>query len=229
MRKKTANKIIEISSAGYDKIAEKFSQTRNYIWKEMEIAKTFIKNGFNVLDIGCGNGRFFETLKDKNINYTGIDNSEKLLEIARKKHNTNFIKADATSLPLEDEHFDTVVSFAVLHHIPSKELRNQFIKESFRVLKKDGYFIITVWNLWQKKYIPQIIKYAFLKIIGLSDLDFKDIYLNFGKEKNVRYLHAFTKQELKKLLTKNGFKIKKISVVKRGNGQKNFLVICKKN
>jgi len=102
------------------------------------------------------------------------------------------------------------------------------MEESFRVLKKEAFFIITVWNLWQKKYIPKIIKFAFLKILGLSKLDFKDIYLDFGTQKNIRYLHAFTKRELKKLLTKNGFKIKKLSIIKRKTEQSNLLAICKK-
>jgi len=231
MRKETANKIIEMSSAGYDKIAKDFSQTRNYIWKEMELAKTFINDKDDVLDIGCGNGRFFEIVEKKNANYTGIDNSEKLLKIAKDKYGikAKFLLANAISLPFENNSFDIVVSFAVLHHIPSKELREKFIKESFRVLKKDGVFVITVWNLWQRKYISKIIKYALLKISGFSKLDFKDIYLNFGEQKNVRYLHAFTKRELKKLLLNNDFKIQKISTPKRKNGQGNFLVICKKN
>lgn len=230
MKKETANKIMEISSIEYDKIAKDFSQSRNYIWEEMDIAKTYIKNDDNILDIGCGNGRFFEVAEEKNANYTGVDNSEKLLEIARNKYKTKtkLILANAISLPFENNSFDVVVSFAVLHHIPSKELRGKFMEEVFRVLKKDGVFIVTVWNLWQKIYISKIIKYALLKIVGLSSLDFKDIYLDFGKQKNARYLHAFTKRGFKKLLSSNDFKTQKMSVLKRKNGQGNFFAICKK-
>jgi len=130
MKKETANKIIAMSSAGYDKIAKDFSQSRNYIWEEMEIAEGFINDKDRVLDIGCGNGRFFKIVKKKNANYVGIDNSEKLLEIARDKYGAEakFITTDATSLPFQNNSFDIVVSFAILHHIPSKGFQKNLWK-----------------------------------------------------------------------------------------------------
>jgi len=39
----------------------------------------YIEPGQKVLDLGCGNGRLLNALKDKKIDYIGVDNSEKLL------------------------------------------------------------------------------------------------------------------------------------------------------
>ncbi len=230
MKEEIAKEILNESIANYNKIAKDFSNTRATFWEELNFIKGLIKENDKILDLGCGNGRFFEQLDGKNISYTGSDTSEELLNIARQKYESNvkFIKTEGINLPFEDNSFDTIFSFAVLHHIPSKKLRGQFIKEAHRVLKSDGTLVISVWNLWQRKFINFIIKYTFLKIFMLANLDFKDIYLNFGKYKKSRFLHAFTKRELKKILEKNYFKIKKIEEIKRKSGYSNFIVIAKK-
>lgn len=229
MREETAKSILKTSIAGYEKIAEVFSPSRAYFWKELEFVKDYIKEGSSVLDVGCGNGRFFGVIKDKKIAYTGIDASSKLINIAKEKYGneTKFFKGNAVELPFSGSSFDTAVSFAVLHHIPSKKLREEFLEEIHRVLKKDGILILSVWNLWQKRYLTAVIKSAFLKLIGVSNLDFKDIFLNFGKEKNIRYLHALTKKELERLVSKK-FAIEKSMTIKRENGQSNFLIICRR-
>lgn len=230
MKEELARKIMKDSAAGYEKIAEQFSRTRSSFWKELDFIKKEISEGDNVLDLGCGNGRLYEFLKDKKIDYTGVDSSEGLLKLAREKYGetAKFVKGDALNLPFADESFDKIVSIAVLHHIPSKESRKKFLSEARRVLKKDGLLIISVWNMRQRKYAPLLIKNAFLKLIGLSALDFGDAYLGWNKEKNVRFLHAFGKREFKKLLEESGFSVERLAFVKRKSGQGNLLAIVEK-
>jgi len=230
MREEIAKEILAESIANYDKIAKDFSNTRTMFWEELNFVKGLVKEGAKILDLGCGNGRFFEQFTGKDIDYTGSDTSEELLKIAREKYGAaaSFIKTGGIELPFNDKEFDTVFSFAVLHHIPSAKFRRRFIKETHRVLKDDGTLIVSVWNLWQKKFIPLIIKYAILKLFGLSKFDFKDIYLNFNKYKKSRFLHAFTQKELRQLLEKNDFTVKKITEIKRRSGYSNFIVIARK-
>jgi len=231
MKEKLAQKIMNDSAEGYDKIAKDFSSSRFIFWQELEFVKDFVKEGDRVLDLGCGNARFFEILKNRNIKYTGVDSSEKILRIAKEKYNNQaeFIQANALNMPFENSLFDIIFSFGVLHHIPSKKLQKKFLQEAQRVLKNDGLLVLTVWNLWQKKYIKLLAKYTLLKLIGKSKLDFRDIFMNFAKEKNIRYFHAFTKKELENLAKQENFKIKKSTIIKRKNGQSNFLIVAKKN
>jgi len=230
MKEKYANEILEMSRQGYEKISHDFSQTRKVFWEELSFLKDYINNGDSILDLGCGNGRFLELIGDKKINYSGIDSSESFIKEAKETYGQlgKFIHGDALSLPYKDNSFETIVSFGVLHHIPSKKLRIQFLREAHRVMKKDGLLILTVWNLWNERLTPVIKKHAVDKLLLKSKLDFKDIFLPFGKKENVRYLHAFTKRELKKLLEKTGFKIEELSFVKRRSGNENILAICKK-
>lgn len=230
MNEEIAKEILAESIANYDKIAKDFSNTRTMFWEELNFVKGLIKENDKILDLGCGNGRFFEQFIGKDIDYTGSDTSLELIKIAQEKYKigTRFVKTEGIDLPFDERVFDTIFSFAVLHHIPSLKFREQFIKEAHRVLKDDGTLVISVWNLWQKKFIPLIIKHSLLKLLRLSKLDFKDIYLDFNKYKKSRFLHAFTKKELRQLIEKNGFEIKKIEEIKRKSGYSNFIVIAKK-
>ena len=230
MREKYANEILEMSHRGYEKISHDFSQTRKVFWEELCFLGDHIKKNDKVLDIGCGNGRFLEVTKGKKIHYEGVDSSESFIKQAQKTYGDIgvFTKADALALPFKDTLFDVAVSFGVLHHIPSKKFRNQFLKEAHRVLKKDGLLILTVWNLWNERLTPTIKKYAVQKLLGRSKLDFKDVFLPFGKKENARYLHAFTKGELKRLLKNSGFKVDELRLISRRGKNENIVAVCRK-
>jgi SAM-dependent methyltransferase len=47
---------------------------------------------------------------------------------------------DATAMPYEDGRFTSVVSFTMLHHIPTPELQDRFLSEAYRVLRPGGVF-----------------------------------------------------------------------------------------
>lgn len=230
MNKEYAQYLLEKIREDYNLIAEEFSSSRYSIWPELNIFGQYIGEGERVLDLGCGNGRLSELFRDKNIEYIGVDNSEKLIEIAKAKYpEAKFQVASALNLPFPDDYFDKIFSIAVLHHIPSDELRQEFIKEAKRVLKPGGILIITVWDLWHRFGSLKLIAGSTLpKIFGKSELDFKDIFVPWQKTVN-RYIHCFTKKELKKLARKSGFRIKEAGNFKRGETQNyNIYIVAEK-
>ena len=230
MDKDYAQYLLKKTIGDYNRIAEQFSSSRYSIWPELNLFKEYIKEGERVLDSGCGNGRLLELFKDCNVDYIGIDNSEKLLEIARNKHpQQKFQLADSLSLPFPNDYFNKIFSIAVFHHIPSKELRLRFLKEAKRALRPDGLLILTVWNLWPRsKALKLIFKFAAFKMLGKSKLDFGDIFVPWQK-KTDRYVHCFTKNELKKIAKEAGFKIIKAGTLKRGEIKNcNIYLIVKK-
>ncbi len=227
MRQKYANELLEISRAGYEKIASDFSHTRGWFWPELRFISDLVPDGERLLDIGCGNGRFLGMLEGKSVNYTGIDFSEGLIAVARKRYHdqahTTFIVGDALSLPFPDKSFDTVVSFAVLHHIPSRAYRVQFLREAARVAKPGSLVIITAWNVWRAK--PRTItSFILKKLCGLVHTDFGDALLGFNNEKNVRYVHALTKHEIRSLAKEAGLTIERLEKIARPSGEENFFV-----
>jgi tRNA (uracil-5-)-methyltransferase TRM9 len=221
--------ILEKTKENYNLIAKEFSATRKEIWEELKFLFEDLKEGEKVLDLGCGNGRWYRVFKEKRVNYFGIDNSEKLIEIAKENFpEAKFFVGDALNLPFQDNFFDRVYSIALLHHIPSEDFRIKVLKEVKRVLKPGGILILTCWKIHQWREIFALLKYTLLKLIGRSKLDFKDFFVPWGK-KMLRYYHFFTQRELKNLLRKVGFEILKSGVVKnkRGNRQ-NYYIISQK-
>jgi SAM-dependent methyltransferase len=58
-----------------------------------------------------------------------------------KGSNVDVIEGDATKMPFLESEFSGVVSFTMLHHVPSQELQNKVLAEVLRVLQPGGFFV----------------------------------------------------------------------------------------
>ena len=199
-----AKQILKKTVSDYDSIAAKYSKVREKDWKEFDFFfDRYVGSGNKVLDLGCGNGRFHNSFIKKDVQYIGIDPSEKLIDIARKNHPSgNFQVASGDSLPFSDGYFDSAWSIAVLHHIPSEALRLEFLKEAGRVVKKGGYLILTVWDLKEKAQKAK----GFLSLFKRRKLDRGDVFLPWYGSKDT-YFHCFNLEELVQLVKGSGFEI----------------------
>jgi ubiquinone/menaquinone biosynthesis C-methylase UbiE len=224
-----AKKILEETKKNYDSIAEDFSRTRDRLWAELDIFSKYAADNDKVLDLGCGNGRIYELFNGKRIDYYGVDFSGGLVAIAKRRYpQVNFQTADALNLPFPDNFFDKAFSIAVLHHIPSDELRLSFLSEAKRVLRPGGCLVITVWKFHKLESLFLIFKFSFLKLFGLSKLDQGDIMEPWGKLLK-RYYHCYSRRELKRDVSEAGFRINDFGILKneRGNRQ-NIYIVAKK-
>ncbi|MBU4502504.1 MAG: class I SAM-dependent methyltransferase [Nanoarchaeota archaeon] len=119
------------------------------------IVKSKIKDTkiISILDVGCGTGTRLEEMSGKYEDVIGIDISHDALRYARMRGCFNMICANAQSLPIKTESLDVVLLLDVLEHI---EEDYTAIKEVYRVLREDGFLIITVpahkflWSLHDK-------------------------------------------------------------------------------
>jgi tRNA (uracil-5-)-methyltransferase TRM9 len=230
MDREYAKYLLEKTRQDYNLIADEFSVTRKEIWPELTfLVEDYSAEGEKILDLGCGNGRWFKLFQKKKVDYIGVDFSEKLIEIAKRNcPRAKFQTADVFNLPFPSDYFDKVYNIAVLHHIPSKELRLQSLKETKRVLKPGGVLILTAWKFHDKKELFLLFKYTILKLAGKSGLDFKDVLEPWGK-KIKRYYHCFSKKELKNLINKSDFKIKQSGIIKNTKGnRRNIYLIAEK-
>jgi 2-polyprenyl-3-methyl-5-hydroxy-6-metoxy-1,4-benzoquinol methylase len=73
-------------------------------------------NGRTVLDAGCGTGYLSKKLCDQGAHVTGIDFSERMIEIARAHYPAMDFRVDSCTqlATIDDEHFDLVIANYVL-------------------------------------------------------------------------------------------------------------------
>lgn len=202
----------------YDVIAQDFERSRrNMHWSELDELLDMVKPGQAVLDIGCGAGRLYGFLQSKQVKYSGIDVSPNQIKQAIGQYpNADFKVGSMLELPYQDQQFDYVFMVASLHHLAHKKERVKAINEALRVLKPGGKLNITVMNLFKKKYA----KLFFKKSAGKAELSkqaqkslkWNDVFLPWKSQHGVvqRYYHAFTKPELRKLLSGRGAQILKL-------------------
>jgi len=237
MDKTTADKLLNQTRKNYDNFAQTFARTRDYVPNQVEsLLAKYIQKNDKVLDIGCGNGRFYPLFTQEDADYYGIDNSKNLIIIAKNNFpEANFVVADALNLPFRENMFDMTVTLAVIHHIPSQTYRQKFFQEAWRILKPGGIFIAMVWNLrpltmakiGQWKRLRGFLKSQIKIALGLENLDFGDFFIPW-QNKYQRYVHSFTLDELKKLACGTGFKILEAGVMPLGKKESNLYIVTKK-
>jgi arsenite methyltransferase len=108
-----------------------------------------ISEGDQVLDLGSGAGNdcfIARSIVGESGWVTGIDFTLDMIEKARKNNekmgypNVEFIQGDIENMPLDNNHYDVVVSNCVLNLVPDK---NRAFAEIMRVLKPGGHFCIS--------------------------------------------------------------------------------------
>jgi ubiquinone/menaquinone biosynthesis C-methylase UbiE len=219
MRQRKAKKTLTTVKSTYDSIGEDFARTRQEPIEEFSFYMDYLKPGEFIADIGCGNGRMLKSLRENDpkppYRYTGIDNSKKMIAIAKTDHpHEKFLIGDLLNIPLPNSSTDTVFVIRAFHHLPDHETRQKALNEIHRILRPNGIAIITVWNLWQKKYRLSVFR-AFLRFLyTFGAYGWNDLLIPWGK-KHKRYYHAFTPAELADTITKSGFEIEEEFCVKK--------------
>ena len=100
-----------------------------------------------ILDLGCGTGLELETYLNlcPNAQITGIDLSEKMLDVLRHKFegkNLNLIVGSYFDVQFGNSIFDAAVSVESLHHFTKQE-KIALYSKLHAALKPHGYFILT--------------------------------------------------------------------------------------
>jgi SAM-dependent methyltransferase len=154
MQEDDSRKIVDKVRDDYNLIAKEWDISRNQPSRMKMNLISDVEADIEVLDIGCGNGLMVPYVLEKGAFYFGLDISDNLINIARERYaaeieagKAKFVVGEATDLPFKDNEFDFVMSFAVLHHIPSEQLRKKFFDEIQRVLRPNRKVKITAWNL----------------------------------------------------------------------------------
>jgi ubiquinone/menaquinone biosynthesis C-methylase UbiE len=101
-------------------------------------------SGGHILDVGCGTGIVARLLVDNGFQVTGIDISQKMLDLARQHVPEATLEVgDMMALQFEDDSFDGILSTYAVFHVPRTEHLSLF--QGFRrILKNKGALLFSV-------------------------------------------------------------------------------------
>jgi ubiquinone/menaquinone biosynthesis C-methylase UbiE len=176
----------------YDLLAEKYHALFKDELSQKEYDRKLIDNYAQyfspcsiIYDVGCGpSGHIGKYLFDKGLNVTGIDISEKCIDIAKNyNRDMTFKRMDMMNLQVDDQSIDGIIAFYSIIHTP-KENIDKIFQEFKRVLKSGGKVMLAVKEGKGEGLEGHILD---------SDMS---IYFSY-----------FTKKEVETYFISNGFKI----------------------
>jgi glycosyltransferase involved in cell wall biosynthesis/ubiquinone/menaquinone biosynthesis C-methylase UbiE len=171
-------------------------QQRFEVWTTL--FEKYLKSPMRVLDAGCGSGIFSIYLAQKNCIVTGIDGSEKMIELCKKYSQAKnlIISFQQAILPFENidnfEKQDVILCSSVLEYIADYEI---VIKQFKELLNSNGILIISMPN--KDSWYRKVEKYIF-KITG------KPAYYQYIH-------HILTEKDFSKRLKYYGFELQQIT------------------
>lgn len=127
-------------------------------WPNGNILENFIPyqsfTGKKVLEIGCGAGLVSSHIARSGAKLTAIDITKNAIEMTKKrfqlyKLNGDIIKMNAEEMEFNDQTFDYVVTWGVIHHSGNMQ---SILDEIYRVLKPGGKAFIMVYNKNSLRY-----------------------------------------------------------------------------
>jgi len=154
-----------------------------------------------ILDIGCGGGLLSEPMSRLGADVTGIDASQKNIDIAKlhaKKSNLNINYICTSPEKMRsNKKFDVILNMEIIEHV---EDINFFLESSSALLKKNGIMFIATLNKTLKSYI--------FAIVGAEDIM---RWLPIGTHEWDKFVKP---EELIKISQKNDLKLKKLDGMK---------------
>ena len=209
INKKEIEKFSRIAEEWWDpegkfKPLHKFNPVRISYIKDKVISSLKLKNKSNkplqkvkILDIGCGGGLLSEPMSRLGADVTGIDASDKNINVARlhaKKNNLKikYICSSPENLDVKNK-FDVILNMEIIEHVEDVEF---FLKSCSNLLKKNGLMFVATLNKTLKSYL--------FAIIGA---EYVLKWLPIGTHEWEKFIKP---EELISILEKNNLKLDKI-------------------
>lgn len=171
-KKDQVEEMFDNISSKYDFLNHLLSVNIDKIWRNNAVKKLKEFQPKKILDVATGTGDFAVAItKLGDVKITGIDISEGMLNVGRKKverkglnHLIDLKKADSENLPFENNEYDAVtVGFGVRNF----ENLEKGLSEILRVLKPGGKFLVLEFSKPTRTPFKQFYSFYFTKILPL--------------------------------------------------------------
>ena len=112
----------------------------------LPVATAGVDLGGELLELGPGPGAATEWLRHRVRRLVAVEHEADAAALLRDRFagagsNVEVTCGDASALAYPDGSFDTVATFTMLHHVPTRALQDRVLAEAFRVLRPGGAFL----------------------------------------------------------------------------------------
>jgi len=191
---------------------------RDSMVKKLNFFEIIKNKDSNILDFGCGFGYFLNYFYNKGYkNLYGIDPDKELLKQVPKQIKTSLQFGQKTNL--DNNSFDVVFIYCVLHHIGKDKDYFEAIDEALRILKPKGYLFICEPGRYKTFIAMEFI----IKILSFFSKLFKSYNAILDEEKNL--VHYFLKNHYK---IRDRLREKKIKEISNMYKYEKWLYVCQK-
>jgi ubiquinone/menaquinone biosynthesis C-methylase UbiE len=177
--------------------------------KTVEITKKYLKSSDSVLDYACGTGSMTIDIARHVETMDAMDISPRMLEVVKERaqhnniENIQFTQGTLSDAPYDDESFDAVLAFNILHLLEDPQLA---VHKVNRLLKPGGFFISATACLGESRLMG-----VFLSLMSKTGL--------------VPYVKRVNQTTLEVIMTDGGFQI----IEMERPEPMNTLIVARKN
>lgn len=234
--------LIQLNQKFYLDNATSFHKTRQHPWNGWaQLVELLPADILMAVDVGCGNGRWFDFLEKENgpKKAIGLDIDSYMLQQSRLKFGNNegysFFQADCIQdisqvlNKLVTDKATVVTSFGLWHHIPSYELRLYNLHQLANHVAENGFLCVSLWQFASDPtYNHRLIKpEAVAAKVGVAVEEFEegDYFLGWQDQAEaLRYCHSFNDEEIERLAKDLGLPYK--ILIGSGNDRTNRYLVA---
>ena len=120
--------------------------------------------GLHILDLGCGGGLMSEAMAEQGAQVTGVDASEKAIDIAREHalaggFSIDYRVSTAEALVKSGERFHVITALEIVEHV--RDLKS-FMEAACALLKPDGLLIVATMNRTRRSFLWGVVAAEYL-------------------------------------------------------------------
>jgi ubiquinone/menaquinone biosynthesis C-methylase UbiE len=158
------------SRAWFERVEEFRYQQEPFIHSVAQFTR---HHGKKILEVGVGAGTDHLQWARAGAECHGVDLTDAAIETTRKRlgafgFESQLTRVDAETLPFDDDSFDVVYSWGVIHHSAKPE---SIVAEIHRVLRPGGLFLGMMYNRHSYAALKWWVKYALLRCRPWRSLD----------------------------------------------------------
>lgn len=242
MQPTTAETLLRLNRAFYDRFAVEFSGSRTPNQPGWQRLLDYLPARGRLLDVGCGNGRLAHLLHQqaRPVDYVGVDSSAQLLALARANAEalaipSQFVEADVSAAGWEQKlpagSYDSVVALALLHHLPGWQRRRDLLAQlAGLLLAGDGVLALSTWQFLNEARLRR--KVVDWSAAGLApeQVEPGDYLLDWQRGgSGLRYCHLVDEAELAGLAASAGLRVQALFYDDGRNKNLNLFAVLRRD